>query len=211
MTSSTLKIVGLFLLLVVIIVFSVFGLLKGTVSSGGLNKEEVEKIVSDYISTNPELIIKSLTQYQQQAQDKQDLESQKSITEKKNELENDASSPVAGNPKGDVVIVEFFDYSCGYCKKVLPSISELLKEDKNIKVIFKEFPILGPNSLLASQAAIAVYQLAPEKYFDYYSAAMKEHISGKDSILKITTNEFIPGAIDLDEFKARIKAAREKK
>ncbi len=91
------------------------------------------------------------------------------------ELKKDASSPVAGNPKGNVTIVEFFDYRCAYCKKVFPTVRELLKTDKNVRYVFKEFPILGPDSVTASRAALAVWSLAPDQYLDFHSALMNTH------------------------------------
>jgi protein-disulfide isomerase len=255
MGSSNLKIIGLFIIFVAITVLTTFGLLKDfkSADSSSMTKDEVQAIVKDYIQANPEAIIKSLTEYQQKAQKNQDAEAQKNVISKKDELENDATTPVAGNPKGDVTIVEFFDYSCGYCKKVFPYLTELLKEDPNVKLVLKEFPILGPNSLLASQAALAVNIINPAKYVDFHNALMKERVSGKDAILKIAgdlgldtaaisakmdspevaaiieknrklagdigvhgtpafviNGEFIPGAIEYDEMKQRVKAAREK-
>jgi protein-disulfide isomerase len=253
MRSSNLKIIGLFLLFAIITSLTTFGLLKDLKSSTGTSKEEVQAIVKEYIEANPELIIKTLTEYQQNAQKNQDVEAQKTVLAKKDELENDPTSPIAGNPKGDVAIVEFFDYSCGYCKKVHPYIAELLKEDPNVKLVFKEFPILGPNSLLASQAAIAVSIIDPSKYVEFHNALMNDRVSSKDEILKIASGlgldtaaistkmdseevtaiieknrklaseigihgtpafiingDFVPGAIEYEEMKQHIKAAREK-
>jgi protein-disulfide isomerase len=254
MASSTAKIVGLFVVFIGVVSLTTFGLMKGSGSSQGVSTEQVQAIVRDYIQANPELILKSLTDYQQKAQAAHEEEVQKSVVDKKDDLENDPTSPVTGNKNGDVTLVQFLDYSCGYCKKVFPAISELLKEDPNLKVVYKEFPILGPNSLLAAQAALAVNMIDPAKYETVHNELMKGRIAGKDAILKIVgdagvsvdevaakmdspeiaaiieknkalassigvrgtpaftiNGDFVPGAIEYDDFKARIKAAREAK
>ncbi|MFY9620464.1 MAG: DsbA family protein [Pyrinomonadaceae bacterium] len=69
------------------------------------------------------------------------------------DLYSDPDSPMAGNPKGDVTIVVFFDYNCGYCKSTLPALQTLLSKDRSIRIVYKEFPILSPESQLAAQAA----------------------------------------------------------
>lgn len=92
------------------------------------------------------------------------------ISKRKDDLFNDASSPVAGDPKGDVTVVEFFDYHCGYCRQALASIKELMEKDKKVKVVFKEYPILGEDSKTASKAALAVNRIAKDKYFAFHQA-----------------------------------------
>jgi protein-disulfide isomerase len=86
------------------------------------------------------------------------------------DIRRDPNSYVGGNPDGDVTLVEFFDYRCGYCKKAHPIVVELLKTDKNIRMVYKEFPILGPQSKLAAVAAIAALRLDSTKYYDFHNA-----------------------------------------
>ena len=80
--------------------------------------------------------------------------------------------PTVGSNDPDYVIVEFFDYRCGYCKRVFSTIQALLKEDGNIRYVLKELPILGPDSIFASQAALAVWNTTPEKYLSFHGALM---------------------------------------
>lgn len=183
MNSSLLKTVGMFLLVLGLIAVLSFSILKdsGGVKSGA-SKEDIEKIVADYIDKNPKLILDSVAKYQQQAMAEEEKKAQGSIKEKLNEIENDPTSPVAGNHKGDVVVAQFFDYSCGYCKKVLPTVVKLAEEDKNIKLVFKELPILGPNSEMSARAALAVNILSPDKYFEFHKKLMGGHISNQDSV-----------------------------
>lgn len=185
MNSSLLKIVGMFLVLLILIAITSFGVLKDFGNSSSLNKDDIEKIIAQYIQNNPQVILDSVNKHQQNAAIEEDKKAQDIIKSKTSEIENNPASPVAGNPKGDVVIVEFFDYLCGYCKKVLPSVTKIIEEDKNVKVVFKEFPILGPNSELAAKAALAVYSIAPEKYFEFHKKVMNSHVGGKESIISL--------------------------
>ena len=187
MSSSTLKILGLFLAFIVIISLTTFGVFKtgSSVAGGGLNKEEVNELIKQYIQDNPEAILSSLTSYQQQANKRNEEDSLKKVQDRIGEIENNKNDPVVGNKDGDIAVVQFFDYSCGYCKKVAPHITQLIDEDKNVRVVFKEFPILGPNSEIASRAAIAVNMIAPEKYFDFHNNLMKARITGEDMVIKM--------------------------
>ncbi|MDG2033778.1 MAG: DsbA family protein, partial [Rhodospirillales bacterium] len=85
---------------------------------------------------------------------------------------NDPDSPVAGNPTGDVTVVEFFDYLCNYCKRIIPTIQKLLKQDKNVRYVFKELPILSLDSRLAARAALVVWKNQKEKYLDFHTTLM---------------------------------------
>jgi protein-disulfide isomerase len=80
------------------------------------------------------------------------------------QLFHDPNSWVGGNPDGDVTLVEFSDYRCGYCKKAHPELQELLRRDPNIRLVVKEFPILGPDSVTAARIATAALDLDPSKY-----------------------------------------------
>jgi protein-disulfide isomerase len=138
-----------------------------------LTSTEVEALVKKVIAEHPELLIQSLNSYS----NKENLAAAGKAKEKigtlQSELKHDAFSPIAGNPHGEVTVVEFFDYHCGYCKHFYPLISQLIDEDKNVRVIFKEYPILSEDSELAAKAALAVNSIDPKKYFGFHSALMK--------------------------------------
>lgn len=160
--------------------------------------EAVEALVRKFILDNPEVIIESMQNYQVRQQLAEQQAAAAALTKHADELKKDATSPVAGNPKGDVTIVEFFDYRCPYCKKVFPSVQELLKDDKNVRYVFKEMPILGPESVTASHAALAVWSLAPDKYLDFHAALMESRGSlGEEQVLAIAKK------IGLDPHKIR--------
>ena len=90
-------------------------------------------------------------------------------------------SPVGGNPKGDVTVVEFFDYRCGVCKRIHPIVDQLVKSDPNIKRVYKEWPILGPNSVLASRAAIASRKQG--KYLSFHKVMMEANSAFGESAI----------------------------
>jgi protein-disulfide isomerase len=136
-------------------------------------REQIEAVVREYILKNPEILVESLRGYEEQHKQATEEEAKKAIAANRDALEKNPTSPVAGNPQGDVTIVEFFDYQCGYCKKVLPSVQELLKTDGNVRVVFKEFPILGPDSVMAAQTALAAWKIAPDKYLPFHLALMQ--------------------------------------
>ena len=92
-------------------------------------------------------------------------------------LKGEKNMALAGNPDGDVTVVEFFDYNCGYCKKAFEEIQSLLKDDKNAKIVFYDMPILGPDSLESSKWSLAAKK--QNKYFEYHKALMG-HQGGKD-------------------------------
>lgn len=145
-------------------------------AASALNEGEakaVEALVRQYILDHPEVIIESMQNYQIRQQLAEQEAATAALAANRDEIKNDASAPVAGNPKGDVTVVEFFDYRCAYCKRVLPSVRELLESDKNIRYVFKELPILGPDSVTASRAALAAWKIAPEKYFAFHTALME--------------------------------------
>lgn len=146
----------------------------------------VEALVRQYILDHPEVIIESMQNYQIRQQLAEQEAATAALAANRDEIKNDASAPVAGNPRGDVTVVEFFDYRCAYCKRVLPSVRELLESDKNIRYVFKELPILGPDSVTASRAALAAWKIAPEKYFAFHTALMEARGDlGEDQVLQI--------------------------
>ncbi len=134
-------------------------------------RNEIEKIIHDFIMKSPETIMRSLQEYQARQEAEKEKQIVDVIRERRDDLINDPDSYVAGNPDGDVTMVEFFDYRCGYCKRVHPVVQKLVKDDGNIRLVYKEFPILGPASLYATRAAIA--SLPGDKYLPFHNALME--------------------------------------
>ncbi|HWD11983.1 DsbA family protein [Pseudochrobactrum sp. sp1633] len=154
-----------------------------------LDKAAVEKIVREYLLENPEVML----EVQDALEAKQSASARegqsKIIADNHDSIFNDANDAVYGNPKGDVTIVEFYDYNCGYCKRAMPDMQALMKADPNVRFVLKEFPILGPDSMRTHLVAQAFKKLMPEKYMELHEALMKEPKSStEESTLKIATS-----------------------
>lgn len=168
----------------------------------GFSEAQVQEIVKDYLMENPEIIIESVQKYQENERMAQQESARQHIEENYAKIANDDSAPVIGNPEGDVTVVEFFDYSCGYCKRVLPHVLKLIEEDKNVRVVMKEYPILGQNSLIAAKAALAVHMIAPEKYIDLHEKLMKDRVTGEEYVLQ----QVAAVGLDKDAVKAKMES-----
>jgi protein-disulfide isomerase len=117
-------------------------------------KKQIEQIVHDYLVHNPEVLVEVSQVLQQKQQQSMVEQAKGAITQNADQLFLGGMT-VAGNPNGSVTLVEFFDYQCVHCKEMKPVIDELIKSDKNLRVIYKEFPIFGKTSEIASRAALA--------------------------------------------------------
>jgi protein-disulfide isomerase len=133
-----------------------------TPAPSAVDIDVVQKIVRDYLREHPEVIIDAIKAYQAKQDLAEAAKAQQNITALKDEIFKDPTSPVAGNPDGDVTLVEFFDYRCPYCKVVAPDLEKVMAADSKLRVVYKEFPILGPASTTATKAALAA--VAQGKY-----------------------------------------------
>lgn len=140
-------------------------------------KAEINAMMEEYLLNNGEKILESVNKYQAEIQEQDRIEASKKAEGFLKEIKNKNDLPMAGNPKGDVTIVEFFDYNCGYCRQALEELNTVLKDDKNVKVIFMDMPILGPASLEATKWSLAAHNQG--KYFEYHSAILN-HNGQKD-------------------------------
>jgi len=149
-------------------------------------KAEIESVIKSYLMENPEIIADAMNELRVK-QEREMQEQAKAKLSEYNDFFQSAELPVVGNPEGDVTVVEFFDYNCGYCKKALPDIQALLEADDNVRIVLMDMPILGPSSLTASKFALAAKK--QDKYFEYHTALM-EFQGSKDeaSLKKIATD-----------------------
>jgi protein-disulfide isomerase len=132
-------------------------------------KAAIEQIVKDYIADHPEIIDEALTALDKRHTEQQAAAQKAAIADKASLIFDSSRQVVLGNPKGDVTVVEFFDYNCGYCKQALPDMINLIKEDKNLRFVLKEFPVLSVGSEEAARVAVIVNKMAPEKYADFHA------------------------------------------
>ncbi|WP_414470682.1 DsbA family protein [Microvirga sp. M2] len=132
-------------------------------------KQAIGDIVKEYLLKNPEVLTEVIGELEKRQAEAQQVAQASAVKETKQTLLNAPHSYVVGNPSGDITLVEFFDYNCGYCKKALTDLQTLVKNDPKLRVVLKDFPVLGPDSVEASRVALAVRkQLQGPKLFDYH-------------------------------------------
>ncbi len=121
----------------------------------------IEGLIRDYIMAHPEVIIESVQALRERDESSSHERAKQNLVALRDQLINDSNSPVAGNPDGDVTIVEFFDYRCSYCKASLAMVRQILEEDPGVRLVFKEFPILSPESANAAARSRWLRRLPP--------------------------------------------------
>jgi protein-disulfide isomerase len=133
-------------------------------------RSEIERVIRDYLIAHPEVLQEAMAELDKRQAATQ-AEKQKAAVRTHAELLFNAPNQVTlGNPKGNVTFVEFFDYNCGYCKRAMEDMLALMKSDRNLKVVLKEFPVLGPPSLEAARVGVAVQLQDPsgKKYLEFH-------------------------------------------
>lgn len=145
--------------------------------SSGLSPKQVDavrKVVRDYLMEHPEVMTEALESLREKMRAQAESDAHKMFEARKDEIIHNAEDPVGGNAKGDVTIVQFFDYNCGFCRQTFDALWEAVKADGKVRVVFKEYPILGPESLYAARAALVVKtQMGQSKYDDLHRGLMK--------------------------------------
>ncbi len=137
-------------------------------------KEQFGQQVREYLLENPEVIIEAINILEQRNALAEAQADQELVVANADELFNDGYSWVGGNPDGDLTLVEFMDYRCGYCRRAVPQVAELLSEDGNIRLIIKELPILGDASIMSSRFAIATKHVAGDDAYKQVHDALLE-------------------------------------
>jgi protein-disulfide isomerase len=132
-------------------------------------KTEVEKIIRDYLLANPELLVEVMEELERRRKETAKLESQRQIEQYRAQI-YESEYDVVVNQEGEVPFVEFFDYQCGFCKRALKAVQTIRKARPDVRIIYKEYPILGPISVYAARAALASHR--QEKYVEYHDALM---------------------------------------
>jgi protein-disulfide isomerase len=126
---------------------------------------EFEQRVRAYLLDNPEVIVEAMSRLEERKRAEELSEARSALRTRAEELLRDPDSPVAGNPNGDVSLVEFFDYNCPYCRRVAPLMADLVAGDPGLRIVYKEWPILGRNSEFAAKAALAAHRQGRHEAF----------------------------------------------
>lgn len=146
--------------------------------------EAIEKIVRNYLMKNPAVIREAMQALQAQELKEKQERAANQMKEFRSEILFDPGSPIGGNAKGDISIVVFFDYNCGYCKQTLPQLQSISEKDPLVRIVYKEFPVLGPQSTFAARAALAASRQG--KYVEFHNALMTAESTDEDSIKSIS-------------------------
>ena len=164
-------------------------------------RNEIGSIVREYLLNNPELLREVLQELEKKESADDTARLKVSLKDNADQIFRSSLDLVAGNPNGKVTMVEFFDYNCGYCKRAMPDVMRMVEEDKDLKLVLKEFPILGPGSLVAAKAAIASKKQG--KYWDFHLALLghEGHVEA-DTVMDIAKSV----GLDVQKLKADMES-----
>ena len=140
----------------------------------GMDEDRIKELVLEAIRENPGIVFEAAQLFEQQQQALQAQTAAQILDTEKATLENDPNAPVLGNPDGDITVVEFFDYNCPYCRRVKPEMEALLAADPNVRVVYREWPILGDGSVFAARAALASRNQGKYEEFHWAMMQLKE-------------------------------------
>lgn len=153
-------------------------------------KDEIGTIVREYLLENPEILLE-MQQVLEQRQLAAETEARNKILAEANDrIFNNDKDPVLGNPDGDITVVEFFDYNCGFCRRAHNDMVELLESDSNVRFVVKEFPILGPESQQAHTVSMAFQKIMPERYGEFMDRLITSNGRADEATALAVAKEF---------------------
>jgi protein-disulfide isomerase len=144
------------------------GLQGQAIAAGEMSQDQFDQRIHDYILAHPEVIMEALQSLDARQREAEAKAAKAALAARADEIFRDPASPVGGNASGDVTMVEFFDYNCPYCRQVAPIMAQAAADDPQLRIVYKEFPILGPDSVFAAKAALAAQRQG--KYAEFHKA-----------------------------------------
>ncbi|OOY05395.1 hypothetical protein B6V73_19060 [Thioclava sp. JM3] len=159
-------------------------LLPMTGQAADLDEARVKELVYEAIRENPQIVMEAVAILQRQDAEAQAQAQASVLSDQRSLLEQDPNAPVLGNPDGDVTVVEFFDYNCPYCRRAMPEVQALLDADPNVRLVYREWPILGEGSVFATKAALASRLQGKYEAFHWALMGMNGH-ADEASVLRI--------------------------
>lgn len=161
-----------------------FALAPISVLAGDLSEDRVRELVLETIRENPEIVMEAVAILERRQAEAQAAAQADVLSNQRQLLERDPNAPVLGNPDGDVTVVEFFDYNCPYCRRVKPEVKAMIAADPNIRLVYREWPILGDGSVFAAKAALAAREQG--KYEEFHWAMMElKGRANETSVLRV--------------------------
>ena len=173
-------------------------------------RSEVEAIIRNYLIANPEIVRDAINELQRREDAEAQAAQGKAIADASDLIFGSTHQVVLGNPKGNVTLVEFFDYNCTYCRRAQADMQKLIQADPNLRIVLKEFPVLGDGSVEAAKVGVAVQMTAPEKYGEFHDALLGEpgQVNGERALAVAADIGIDPEALktklDSDEVKTTI-------
>jgi protein-disulfide isomerase len=180
-----------------------FALPASAVEFSDAQKAEIESLIHSYLIEHPEVLRDAAVELEKRQQQDEAEQRVKAISKDKDALFNSSFDAIVGNPKGKITIVEFFDYNCGYCKRALGDLVNLMKAEPDLRVVLKDFPVLGPDSVEAAQVASAARkQISGEKFFEFHQKLLtsRGHV-GRDQALAVAKEL----GLDMDKLQKDMK------
>lgn len=141
---------------------------RSAMAAGEMSQDQLDQRIHDYILAHPEVLVQALQSLDQRQREADAAAAKAVLTSRADEIFRDKQSPVGGNTVGNVTMVEFFDYNCPYCRQVAPIMAQAAADDPQLRIVYKEFPILGPDSVFAAKAALAAEKQG--KYAQFHKA-----------------------------------------
>jgi len=163
--------------------------------SKSLSKAEIEVIVKNYITNNPDVLINSLENMQKNKEQETTQKATEYLRNNRNAIETDSNPPILGNKDGDISIVVFYDYNCSYCKKANIETNKIISSDPGVKIILRPIAILGGTSLYAAKASLALQKVAKDKFPAIHNDIMRIQVINENSVKKLTEKYKIDYAI----------------
>ncbi len=170
-------------------------------SAQELTDERIKELALQAIRENPQIILEAVQILETEQANAQAQAQTQVLQDERDVLERDPNAPVLGNPDGDVTVVEFFDYNCPFCRRAMPEVQGLLDGDKNVRLVYREWPILGEGSVFAARAALASREQGKYEEFHWALMGMQERAE-EDSIMRIAAEI----GLDVEKLRADMEA-----
>ena len=183
-------------------VLTVIGLATApVVTAAELTEAEVKRLALEAILENPDIVMQAVAILQQREDAAQALATKEVLAAQRDRLERDPNAPVIGNPQGDVTVVEFFDYNCPYCRRAAQDVQALIAADVDVRVVYREWPILGEESVFAARAALAARKQGQYEAFHWAMMQIKGR-ANEASVMKVAADL----GMDTDRLRADMDA-----
>lgn len=163
-------------------------------------QDAIRALILQTLRDNPDIVIDAIRNYQDQAEADAAADQREAVARLGEELRSDPNAAVLGNPDGGTAIVEFFDYNCPYCKRAAPEVMALIADDSDLRVVMREWPILGPDSEYAARASLAAR--AQGKFAEFHEALMAEPRANEATVRRAAEEV----GLDLDRLQADMQA-----